>query len=350
MSAARDSAESDRPTRRRPASGSEDRLSTLQRENAEDFGELLHEGKASAPPRVRSFEEDAFLKRPPPDCELDQEHWLGLHDGTRDKLWRMYRLDNSSTMEYDESSRMVEAIYRGRKKLAEKKAREVFEDLKSWLDEAARQLWDDGRSRQRAEERIADSEALIKELNAEAAAARSKQRETYDQYHRLCQECRAEEIKSRRKFSGTFHQDWDQKPLKLPELPPSVRHFKDSKLAEPQRSAAPPLTNAETSRTEMSAWLGSTSERRTAARWTPQPRGLRAKKLIAFRVEEGVPFLDCYRSFRKVVHDAKRDVQFAANFNNVQPKVSVLMRQQYPTLYGITFPRNAPNRYFLNEA
>ena len=114
--------------------------------------------------------------------------------------------------------------------------------------------------------------------------------------------------------------------------------------------AAPPPTNAETSRTEVSAWVGSTSERRTAARWTPQPRGLRAKKLIAFRVGEGVPFSDCYRRFQTVVHDAKRDGQFAANFNIVQSIVSVLMRQQYPTLYGITFPRNTPSRYFLDEA
>ena len=51
-SASWDSAESDRPTRRRPASGSKDRLSTLQREDAEEFGELFHEGKASAPPKV----------------------------------------------------------------------------------------------------------------------------------------------------------------------------------------------------------------------------------------------------------------------------------------------------------
>ena len=62
-----------------------------------------------------------------------------------------------------------------------------------------------------------------------------------------------------------------------------------------------------------------------------------------------MPFSDCSRNFRKVVHDAKRDGQFAANFNNVQSIVSVLMRQ-YPTLYGITFPRNTPNRDFLNEA
>ena len=41
MSAARDSAESDRPTRRGPASISEDRLSMLQREDVEEFGEFL---------------------------------------------------------------------------------------------------------------------------------------------------------------------------------------------------------------------------------------------------------------------------------------------------------------------
>ena len=84
ISAARGSAESDRPkkgssARRRPASGSEDRLSMLQRENAEEFGEFLLEGKAVAPPIVRSFEEDALLKRSPPDFVLGKEHWLGLH-------------------------------------------------------------------------------------------------------------------------------------------------------------------------------------------------------------------------------------------------------------------------------
>ena len=157
-------------------------------------------------------------------------------------------------------------------------------------------------------------------------------------------------MKSRQKFSGTLHQDLVLEPLKLPDLPPSVLHFRDSKLAEPQRLAAPPPTNAETSRAEVSAWVGSTSEGRTAARRTPQPRGLRAKKLIAFRIGEGVPFSDCYRNFRKVVHNAKRDGQFAANFNNVQSIVSVLMKQKYPILYGITFSRNTPNRYFLNEA
>ena len=188
-SASRDSAESDRPTRRRPASGSEERLSTLQREDAEEFGEFFHEGKACAPPKVRSFEEDALLKRPPPDYEQSQEHWLDLHDGTREKLWRLYRMDNPSTLEDDEESvRMEEAMARARKERPDKKAREDLErehavkrvDLQTRLDEAARQLWGDERTRQGAEERIADAEARIKELKAEAAAASSNQRETYE--------------------------------------------------------------------------------------------------------------------------------------------------------------------------
>ena len=171
MSAARDSAESDRPTRRRPASGSEDRLSTLQREVAEEFAEIFHEGKASAPPKVRSFEEDALLKRPPPDYEQSQEHWLDLHDGTREKLWRLYRMDNPSTLGDDEESvRLEEAMARARKKRSDKKAREDLErehaaksvDLQTRLDEAARQLWGDERTRRGAEERIADAKSSDK--------------------------------------------------------------------------------------------------------------------------------------------------------------------------------------------
>ena len=178
MSAARDSVEPNRPekrspARRRPSSGSEDRLLMLLREDAEEFGEFLHEGMSVAPPIVRSFEEDTLLKRPPPDFVLGQEHWLGLHGEIREKLWQGYLVVNPTTItEAEELTRMVEAISRTRKELAEKKAREVFED---------------------------------------------------------------------------------------------------SKLAEPQRLAAPPPTNAETSRTKVSAWVGSTSERRPAqeARWMP---------------------------------------------------------------------------------
>ena len=77
--------------------------------------------------------------------------------------------------------------------------------------------------------------------------------------------------------------------------------------------------------------------------------GAALQKLIAFRVGEGVPFSDCYRCFRTVVHDAKSDGQFAANFIIVQSIVSVLVSQHYPTLYEITFPRNTPNQHFLDE-
>ena len=117
--------------------------------DAEENGEFLHEGKAVVPPRVGSFVEDAILQRPPPDFALGQEHWLELHDDIREKLWQVYRLVNPSTMEdAEESSRMVEPIFRARKELSEKKAREVFErehelkmsELQSRLDEAAHQL------------------------------------------------------------------------------------------------------------------------------------------------------------------------------------------------------------------
>ena len=198
MSAARDSAESGRPekgspARRRPTSGSEDRLSMLQREGAKEFGELFHEGKAIAPPIMRSFEEDTHLKRPPPDFALGQEHWLGLHVEIREKLWQGYRLVNpTSITEAEECTKMVEAISRALKELADKKAREVFED---------------------------------------------------------------------------------------------------SKLAEPLRSGAPPPTNAETSRTEVSAWVGSTSERRTAARWMPQPRGFTGEEVDSIPCWGGRPLL-----------------------------------------------------------
>ena len=183
---------------------------------------------------------------------------------------------------------MVEAISRTRKELTEKKAREVFEsehvqkreDLQSRLKEAGCRMWDYDRIRQSAEERIAGVEALGKELKAEAAAASRYQRETYDQYYRLCREWRTEETKSRREFRATFHRNWVREPLKLPDFPPSLLPFnKYSTLAEPQRSAAPLPTNAETARTEVSAWVGSTSERRPTqeTRRTPQSRGLPVK-------------------------------------------------------------------------
>ena len=73
-----------------------------------------------------------------------------------------------------------------------------------------------------------------------------------------------------------FHQDLVLEPLRLPDLPPSVRLFE--KRAEPQRSAAPPLDNAGAAR-PVPAWVGSPSGRRPTpeARRTPQARGLLAK-------------------------------------------------------------------------
>ena len=251
LSAARGSTESNRPEKGSPARGisllgSKDRLSILQKEDVEEFDEFFHEGKSVTQPIVRSFVEDALLKRPPPDFVLGQEHWIGLHEEIRGKLWQVYRLVNPTTFaEAEEPTKEVEAISRAREELAEKKAREVFEDdhekkrsdLQSRLEEAARRMWDHDRVLRTTEERIAGAEALVKELKAEAAAASSNQRQTYDQYHRHCREWRTEEVRSEREFRATFHQDWLRQPLKLPDLPPSVLRFKeDSKLAQPQRS------------------------------------------------------------------------------------------------------------------
>ena len=151
-SAARDSAESDRPIKGSPAerrqpSGSEDRLSTLQREDAEEFGEFLHEGKPAAPPRVSSFEETVELESPPPDFQEGLEYWLGLREPVREMLWRAYRLVHPTTIaEAEESTRMVEAISKVRDELAERKAKEIFveeyeskkKDSQGRLEEAAR--------------------------------------------------------------------------------------------------------------------------------------------------------------------------------------------------------------------
>ena len=142
-------------------------------------------------------------------------------------------------------------------------------------------MWDHDRVLRDTEERIAGAEALLKELKAEeVAAAGTNQRETYDQYHRHCREWRTEEARSEREFRATFHQDWPRQPLKLPDLPPSVlTRTEDARLAGSQRTPSQQLTSAETASAEVSAWVGSTSERRPVqgARWTPQPRGQRTK-------------------------------------------------------------------------
>ena len=83
---------------------------------------------------------------------------------------------------------MVEVISRAQEELAEKKTGEVLKeghqrkrsDLQSQLEETARHLWTQDRVLRDAEERIADAEALIKELKAEVAATNTSQWETYD--------------------------------------------------------------------------------------------------------------------------------------------------------------------------
>ena len=68
-----------------------------------------------------------MLKRPPPDFFLGPEHWIGLHEEIREKLWQAYRLANPTTFaETEQSTKGVETVSRAWEELAEKKAREVF--------------------------------------------------------------------------------------------------------------------------------------------------------------------------------------------------------------------------------
>ena len=75
----------------------------------------------------------------------------------------MYRLINPTTFaEAEKSTKVVEAIFRDREELAEKQAREIFEDehekkrsdLQSRLEEAARRTRDHDRVLQTTEGRI----------------------------------------------------------------------------------------------------------------------------------------------------------------------------------------------------
>ena len=129
-----------------------------------------------------------MLKRPPPDFVLGPEHWIGLHEENREKLWQAYRLANPTIFaEAEQSSKVVETISRARDELAEEKAGEVFKeehqrrssDLQSQLEETARRMWTHDRVLRDTEERIAGAEALVKELKAEVAAASTNQRGIY---------------------------------------------------------------------------------------------------------------------------------------------------------------------------
>ena len=120
-----------------------------------------------------------MLKRSPPGFVLGPEHWIGLHEEIWEKIWQVYRLVNPTTFaEAEQYSKVVIAISRAREELAEKKARAVFKeehqrkrsDFQSRLKETARQLWTQDHVLWNAEERIAGTEALMKELKVEVAA------------------------------------------------------------------------------------------------------------------------------------------------------------------------------------
>ena len=208
---ARGSAELNRPgsgfpSRERSLLGLEKKeFSILPQEDVEEFGEFLHDWKPKAVLEIRSFEDDGMLKKPPPYFVLGPEHWLGLHEEIPETLfWQAYRLVNPTTfVEAKQSLKVVEAISRAREELAEIKASEVFEEeherkrsgLQSQLEETARRMWTHDRVLRDMEKRIAGADALVKELEAEVAAASTNQRETYEQHHRYCREWRAEESK-----------------------------------------------------------------------------------------------------------------------------------------------------------
>ena len=317
---ARGSTESNRPgkgsvSRERSTSGS------LPHKDVEEFRESLHEWKPQqAVPKIRSFEEDDMLKRPPPDFVLGPEHWLGLHRDIWEKLWQAYRLVNPTTfVEAEQSSKVVEAIPRAREELAEKKARQVFEeehqrkisDLQNQLEETVRQMWTQDRVLRNAEERIAGAEALIKKLRAEVAATSTSQRETYNQYHRYCRQWRTEEARSEREYKAAFHQDWLHTIAQAARsFPSGLSRKEDSRLAGSQRTATPPPTSAEASNTEVPAWVGSTSERRPLqpeVMWAPQPRERRTK------------FVDRFNTFGKWKFNSLRELASSQYRDQTEP-------------------------------
>ena len=149
MSAARVSSESKRPgkgsaSRERSSLGLEKRNSAILPQ--EDVG-IPTATETKSCPEIPSFEEDDMLKRPPPDFVLGPEHWLGLHEEIREKLWQAYRLVNPTTFaEAEQSSKVAEAISKAREEHAENKAGVIFKeehqrkrsDLQSQLEGTAR--------------------------------------------------------------------------------------------------------------------------------------------------------------------------------------------------------------------
>ena len=95
----------------------------------------------------------------------------------------------------------MEAVFRARGELAERKARQVFEEehrkkrsfLQTQLEGTARRMWTQYHVLRNAAERISGAETLTtKELKYEVTATSSGPQEVYDQCHRYYREWSAE--------------------------------------------------------------------------------------------------------------------------------------------------------------
>ena len=181
---------------------------------------------------------------------------MGLHVKIREKLWQTYRLVHPATFnEAEQSSRVNGAISNSRNKLLEMKARQVFEEecrrkrsgYQKQLEKTVQKLWKQDRRLRNTEKRISDAKALLKELKAKVAATTSGHREVFEQYNRSCREWQAEETRMERVNKAIFHQDRPPRPLKLPDLPPSVLPLKEAtrRLAGSQKTSTAQLTSAE---------------------------------------------------------------------------------------------------------
>ena len=149
-------------------------------------------------------------------------------------------------------------------------------------------LWKQDCRLRNTEKRISDAKALLKGLKAEVVATTSGHRKVFEQYNRSCREWQAEETRMERVNKALFHQDRPPRPLKLPDLPPSVLPLKEAtrRLAGSQKTSTAQLTSAEESSSrrhnwkttgvssaEVPVWVGFTWERcppQREVRRTPQ--------------------------------------------------------------------------------
>ena len=112
------------------------------------------------------------------------------------------------------------------------------------------------------EDRIAGMEAALEDLKADVEATITNQREEYHQFLRHCKDWRAEEARSEQNFRATFRQDWPRQPLVFPDLPPSVKTRREDPRPTGSQRTPVQVTGAAAAGAEVSAWVGSSSERR----------------------------------------------------------------------------------------